>query len=376
MAESDSLDHQRFQLERDKLRFERQKFAIEVRFRKLEQASPKSIWKDILANPVSLAIVGGFLTLMSGIATTTFTARANREAEALRAKYTRDSANDTLQADLIKKFVEGPSRDAVRGNLQFLVDAGLLPSYAAQIQAYLKNNPGSAPQVSSSGSFGSISKSALQQILDEGYLLGVDMSSFNAGVSLAALKERGVKFAFLKATQGAGYVSPTAANQATRARENGLKIGLYHFFTLGTDADAQFANFSSQLTAIPWDLPPVIDCEDDPTGAVRAPTPDYASRVASLARKLEERFGVRPIIYTSQPFGQKYLDQQISKYPLFIASYKQTKPAIPNWWTDYAFWQVAFQVSDDPVLGRLDVVAFKGGEKELIALSAGKIPAK
>src|SRR5215472_14401473 len=117
MAEPVSPEHERLRLERDKLRFERQKFAAELRLKRREHALPRSTWlKEVLANPLALAIVGGFLTLMTGIATTFFSAQQSREAEALRASYAREGARDTLQADLIKKFVKGPSLSAVRTN--------------------------------------------------------------------------------------------------------------------------------------------------------------------------------------------------------------------------------------------------------------------
>jgi lysozyme len=217
---------------------------------------------------------------------------------------------------------------------------------------------------------GAISRSMLQQILDDGHLLGVDMASFHAReADFPALKQRGVQFVYIKATQGANSTDVKAADFAARARQSGLKVGLYHFFT-GADAAAQLANFSSRLSDIPWDLPPVIDCEEEPLS--KAVPTDYVSRVESLATGLQERFGVKPIIYTGRNFADAHLDERLSKYPLFVASYNQTKPRLPKWWTGYVLWQVGNQVSDDPVLSKLDVVAFKGSPADLAALSAGK----
>jgi hypothetical protein len=85
--------------------------------------------------------------LLTTIVTNFYTARANREADAARAQLAHQSAQETLQADLIKKFVESPSKDTVRENLRFLVDAGLLPTYADSIKKYLAANPGVAPQL-------------------------------------------------------------------------------------------------------------------------------------------------------------------------------------------------------------------------------------
>src|SRR3954451_665811 len=56
---------ERLALERDRLRLERQKLALELRFKRRELAAmrTKSIWKELLANPLTLAIAGGILTL-------------------------------------------------------------------------------------------------------------------------------------------------------------------------------------------------------------------------------------------------------------------------------------------------------------------------
>ena len=74
----------------------------------LAEQRDKSAWKALLANPLSVAVAGGILTLMTSIVTSFLTARANLEAEQERAVFTRQSAQQALQADLIKKFVDGP----------------------------------------------------------------------------------------------------------------------------------------------------------------------------------------------------------------------------------------------------------------------------
>jgi hypothetical protein len=153
----DGLELERLSLEREKLRFERQKLAVDAILKRRELAGRQNkSWKDLLANPLALAIVGGFITVMTTIVTTSYTATENRTAENLRAGYARDSAKQALQAELIKKFVETPKIETARDNLQFLVDAGLLPDYAKDIAAYLKNNPKAGPTVATSTSLGDV----------------------------------------------------------------------------------------------------------------------------------------------------------------------------------------------------------------------------
>jgi hypothetical protein len=164
MPEEDqvSLERERLALERERLRSDRQKAALEFRIRRRELSAQlagpsRKDWRELLANPFTLAIVGGFVTLMTTIVTNHLSVSTNLEVEATkadlaakgdiaRAQLSAKAANQTLQADLIKKFAESPRTDTVRENLYFLVDAGLLPDYGDKIKAYLDTNPG-APQV-------------------------------------------------------------------------------------------------------------------------------------------------------------------------------------------------------------------------------------
>jgi hypothetical protein len=133
----------------DRLRFERQKYALEVRLKRREfrEKEHKNPWQDLLTNPVTIAIVGGLITVITALVTNYFNASETRRAEAAKAQLAEQSAKETLQADLIKKFVESPRTETVRQNLRFLVDAGLIPGYADSIRKYLDTNPGVAPQV-------------------------------------------------------------------------------------------------------------------------------------------------------------------------------------------------------------------------------------
>lgn len=139
------LEERRLALEFERLRFERQKVGAEFWLQRREsRTSRRTAWKDLLANPLTLAIVGGFLTLMTTTITGSINASNTIEAEAARSR-------QALQADLIKKFVESPSRETVRTNLTFLADVGLLPDYAERIRTYLQKNPNSAPTAAATG---------------------------------------------------------------------------------------------------------------------------------------------------------------------------------------------------------------------------------
>jgi uncharacterized caspase-like protein len=148
----DYLERARLLLDTERLRLDRQKTALEFRLRRQELMNKRGkAWKELLSNPLTLAIVGGFITIMTTIMSNVLTTKATLQNEITRAELARQGAQQSLQADLIKKFVEGPKVDTVRENLRFLIDAGLLPDYADRIKTYLASNPGTAPQVTPTG---------------------------------------------------------------------------------------------------------------------------------------------------------------------------------------------------------------------------------
>jgi hypothetical protein len=111
---ADGLEMERLALEREKLLLERQKTGIDARLRRRELSARRDKgWLETLASPLPLAIVGGFITLMTTIVTNFLTQTANLEAEQSRARLARESAQQQLQAELIKKFVESPKTETV-----------------------------------------------------------------------------------------------------------------------------------------------------------------------------------------------------------------------------------------------------------------------
>ena len=122
----EQLEEGRLALEFKRLKLERQKAGIELRLKRRElKVAPKKWLADLFGNPLTLAIVGGFVTLMTTTVASHFSTLENINAETAKAR-------QALQADLIKKFVENPNPKIVRANLQFLVDVGFGPKLCGQ----------------------------------------------------------------------------------------------------------------------------------------------------------------------------------------------------------------------------------------------------
>jgi hypothetical protein len=155
-SEKQGPEAEHLRLEFERLRLDRQRLAIETRLKRQElRQSGSKAFKDLLANPFSLAILGGFITIMTSIVTSSNTARENRVADENRATLAAQTADENrksgdrqvkqaLEAELVKKFAEAPTKETVRANLTFLVEANLIPDYAEGIRSFLNKSPDAA----------------------------------------------------------------------------------------------------------------------------------------------------------------------------------------------------------------------------------------
>ena len=78
---------------------------------------------------------------------------------------------------------------------------------------------------------------------------GIDVSRWQGNINFEQVANSGIQIVYIKATEGTTYVSPTFEKSYLNAKENGLKIGFYHYVTARTEeeakAEAQF--FASKI---------------------------------------------------------------------------------------------------------------------------------
>jgi GH25 family lysozyme M1 (1,4-beta-N-acetylmuramidase) len=154
-------------------------------------------------------------------------------------------------------------------------------------------------------------------------ILGIDVSAWQRSISWKAVKDAGVEFGFVKATEGTGYVNPTYERHRAAARREGIPVGAYHFAR--PDADdgplAEADHFLEVAAPEPGDLLPVLDFEHAGLG------PRQLARWARLwLERVEKRIGQPPILYTFPSFWTSTVGNAtgFSRYPLWLANYGQT----------------------------------------------------
>lgn len=135
---------------------------------------------------------------------------------------------------------------------------------------------------------------------------GVDVSKHQGIIDWHAARSTGTVFAYIKITEGIGYVDPKADIHLRGARAAGLITGGYHFArpdTNSPEADAQ--HFATEIRARglaePGCLPPCLDLE-------RSAGVDYIDWAQRFLATLRRITGYQPaMVYASTSWWSKQL---------------------------------------------------------------------
>lgn len=197
-------------------------------------------------------------------------------------------------------------------------------------------------------------------------VFGVDVSNYQGDVDWNILEEQGVRFAFIKATEGSGHIDESVRQNLERASETNIKLSAYHFFSFDSAGETQAENFISVVSADEIDMPPVVDIEYYADKRKNKPSKEEAETILRpLLSELEEYYGVKPIIYTTLPVYCRYVKENFSDYPLWIRSVNFEPDLI-----DWKFWQYCDSGELEGYNGDekcIDFNVYNGTEEEFLA---------
>lgn len=198
---------------------------------------------------------------------------------------------------------------------------------------------------------------------------GVDVSSYQGEVDWTVLRDQGVDFAFIKATEGSGMVDRCFAENWEKAQDAGVQAGAYHFFSYDSPGETQADNFITQVPVTPGALPPAVDIEFYGDKAQHPPRREDVKKLLDpLLDRLEAHYGQKPILYATYRTYQLYLQGDYANYPLWI-----TRPLLAPMDKDWTFWQYSHSARLSGYEGkedRIDLNVFRGSWEELKALGA------
>lgn len=196
---------------------------------------------------------------------------------------------------------------------------------------------------------------------------GIDVSKYQGEVDWNAVAASGVKFAYIKATEGGDHLDERFQANWQASKLAGVPRGAYHFVYWCRPATEEVSWFEQNVPVEDDALPPVLDVEPTPESKTCHRRLDRDSAVADMRVMLEEmerHFGKRPIIYTSVDFYEAILsDGALANYPMWVRSTKH-HPSVRYGTTPWKFWQYQADGHIPGIEGKVDRNAFYGDTRQ------------
>ncbi|MEE1317480.1 MAG: GH25 family lysozyme [Prevotella sp.] len=200
----------------------------------------------------------------------------------------------------------------------------------------------------------------------DGYeIQGIDISHYQGDIDWRLLRTANInkcpiRFVLIKATEGVTMLDENFEDNFHQAREHGFIRGAYHFFSKRSSAREQAYFFLENVPLEAGDLPPILDVEHKPKDKS---VEDFQRDVLTWLHIVENKYHVKPIIYTYYKFKERYLnDERFDDYPYWIAHYYVDVMQYQGPWK---FWQHTDAGKVQGIEGPVDFNIYNGSFYDL-----------
>lgn len=170
------------------------------------------------------------------------------------------------------------------------------------------------------------------------------------------------QFVFIKATEGSWWEDELFSEHWENAKENHIIRGAYHYFHVNRNPELQAENFIESVKIEPGDLPPVIDIEE----TKGLPKQEVVMAIKRFVKVIEEKYHVKPILYSNRYFIEDYLLDDFADYRFWIAHYYKDEMDANE--IPWSFWQHTDKASLLSYGVKVDANVFRGNMNQLRAL--------
>lgn len=188
------------------------------------------------------------------------------------------------------------------------------------------------------------------------YIKGIDISNNNGSIDFSRVTDDGVKYVYVKATEGATFKDSTMETFYNQCKANNLKVGAYHFLVGTSTPEAQAQNFYEKIKDYDWDLIPMMDVETNFLGLS-----NYVKRFISTFKQLSPlELGIYS--YTSFIDYLRDAEEIIKDMPFWEANYNDDPWNLPsNFFTNRVGHQYTENGSISGISEGCDVNSFTEG---------------
>ena len=191
---------------------------------------------------------------------------------------------------------------------------------------------------------------------------GIDVSYWQGDIDWSQVRAAGVRFAYIKATEGGDHLDPKVLDNWYAAKRAGIARGAYHFVYWCRPANEQALWFMLNVPPDSDALPPVLDVEWNSRSKT---CPGKVSRELALQKikimldAMEAHTGKRPIIYTDPKFHREVLEGEFTNYHFWLRSVAAEPEDIYRE-RGWSFWQFTTTGKVPGVDGKVDRNSYNG----------------
>lgn len=208
---------------------------------------------------------------------------------------------------------------------------------------------------------------------------GIDVSSANGAVNWTSVRNAGIEFAYIKATEGTSVKDSRFNTNYPAAYHAGVIRGAAHFalpnLSTGAAQADYFASSGGAWSADNLTLPGAVDLEGNPYGGGYC----YGLTQAGMRTWLHsfmDRYFARTaryaVVYTTLSWWTTCTGNYTGlarNHPLWIARWATTPGTLPGGWGFYTFWQYSDCRTVPGISGCVTPSVFNGTRTRLIALA-------
>ncbi len=173
-----------------------------------------------------------------------------------------------------------------------------------------------------------------------------------------------IEFVILRATMGSNGKDKNFSEFWALAAQKDKLRGAYHFYRPDEDPIKQAAQFLETVQLAPGDLAPVLDIERHPH---RISKKQLRKNLQIFLDILEQRYHVKPILYTYYHYYNDYLEKDFAQYPVWLANYNDV--LVPHEKISWAIWQFTENGIVHGINTKVDLNVFNGSLRAMEELT-------
>lgn len=188
---------------------------------------------------------------------------------------------------------------------------------------------------------------------------GIDVSGWQGNIDYQQVASSGIEIVYMKASEGSNFVDPYFEQNYSNAKQNGLKVGFYHYLTATSIEEAiqQARFFVSTISSKTPDCRLAMDFES--FGGLNA---EQINQIGlTFVKTVENLTKKGMVIYSDTSNASNIFSGELTNYPLWVAQYEVEEPTPNGNWENWVGWQYTDQGEISGIDGYVDRDQFTDG---------------